>query len=226
MSEIPPHIQMSAYIHAFVAVHVFEANYKTKDDEQSIPIETRTKSDGSMIVMTAINNQPIYTNSISSLIWILPNCVSLSIAHPLSLLGNGIIHKGILTEVFLPPEEDSPYRYSIQIRLSTEGKTYETTPCDTLSDAILELGGVIENSQAKNGWQLQTCYHCKYCYPAFYWPGSDRDTLRCYRDVGEAFAEIQEKGKRASFSAFAAGDYFVNAFHRCAAWQPYRSFHE
>jgi hypothetical protein len=88
-----------------------------------------------------------------------------------------------------------------------------------LTDAYVELQEITELVAR---WWLCTCFDCKYSGHARDYCLSDREYW-CYRDVPDAYAEIAAKGKYASQEARFAGDYFVDAFHTCAAWQPYRA---
>ena len=81
---------------------------------------------------------------------------------------------------------------------------------------MMELDDIIDDVAV---WHLKTCHGCKFSRPAFLWPVSDRDELRCYRDAPDALAELRSQGKFASSEALHAGEYFVNAFHRCSAWE-------
>jgi hypothetical protein len=85
-----------------------------------------------------------------------------------------------------------------------------------LQDAIWELQ---EQTEKLASWWFRTCYHCRYSGQARSYALSDREYW-CYRDVPEAYEEIRSRGKYASSAARFAGDYFVDAFHMCSAWQP------
>lgn len=71
-------------------------------------------------------------------------------------------------------------------------------------------------------WAIQICHECIYSRPAFRHPVSDRDELRCYRDVPkEIFDRILDKvEKHPPLEIEYSGHYFVSAFHMCAGWQP------
>jgi hypothetical protein len=141
----------------------------------------------------------------------------LSIPHTIHMLWNGEVKQAEVTEIFRPrPNVGHSLFAALQLRLVIEGRKYETSLCNTLQDAVWELQEITE---AKADWWLRTCYHCQYAGQARDYATSDREYW-CYRDVPDAFAEIQAKGKYASREALYAGSYFVNAFHVCAAWRP------
>lgn len=146
-------------------------------------------------------------------------CLSLSIPHTLYVLWNSVPKAAELVETFVPAPA-SPSFVNVKLSLVVDGNVYETEACDTLTDAIWELDEAIGEEIE---WLLQTCYDCLYSRPAFLTPVSDRDHMRCYRDVPEAFAEVRRQGKNASAEALHSGHYFVNVFHTCAAWQPGKS---
>ena len=217
MSEKPAHIELPAATQNFVAAHAFEAMYQSTQGEQLILIETRTGLDASTLLFTMIDDQPVRASSIPDLILLRSDCISLSISHIVPILWNDVPSKGQLTEVFLPTPNGT--RWSVKLNLAIGNATYEAPPCISLTEAMWELQTVTETAIPNLTWSLQTCLECRYSYPAFLGPSSDRDELRCYRDAPEALTERQQKHKFASWEALTAGAYFVSAFHRCAAWQ-------
>lgn len=223
MSGVMQTIELPAYVEKFVAVDHFEAIYTTEQGEQSILVEARTMIDairGTSLVYTVIDGQPVRSTNIYSLVIEQPGCISLSIVHHLDVLWNGSIKRGELTEIIYPTPDDKSYPYSVILSLIIDDVTYRTTPCDILQDAVWELQEILE-ADGIDLW-FRTCYHCNFSSGAFLWPISDRDGLRCYRDSAEALKEVKQKAKYASREARHAGVYFVNAFHRCAAWEQLR----
>lgn len=199
----------------FVAAHAFDAVYRTNEGEQDLLLEVRTMANSTTTIYGMVQGQEIRANSINQLVWALQGCISLSINHSISVLWNGTIKKAELLEVLTPTADVNGI--STSLRLAVDGATYETEPCHTLTDAEAELYDIIGPDIH---WRLRTCFGCSFSRPAFLTPASDRDDLRCYRDAQQAFAVVRRAGKFASFDAYYAGDYFVTAFHSCAAWQP------
>jgi hypothetical protein len=200
----------------FTAFSIYEATYRTEQGEDTILLEFRTMPNEQQVLFTVIDNKQIRADSIHELVYSLPSLVSLGIPHSVRLLWNGNIKLAKLIETFRPSQDiEYPSFASLQLRLVVDNKTYETALCNTLQDAIWELQ---EMTEAEAAWWLRTCYHCQYSGQARDYALSDRE-FWCYRDVPDAFAEIQAKGKYASREARQAGRYFVNAFHACAAWR-------
>ena len=211
MQELPD------YITGFTNFRIHEAIYQTKDKKETILLEFRLTVLEEDILFTVIDGKQIRVETIHHLVQALPALVSLSIPHSIRLLWNGVIKQGELVEIFSPSQDPKhPLIASLQLRLTLDDQTYETTICDNLQDAVQELE---EMTEAEAQWWLCTCYHCHYSDHNRLYSLSDRE-YACYRDVPEALAEIRAKGKIASPEARRAGKYFVDAFHTCAAWKP------
>ena len=210
--SIPDPIQSFSSFNKFWAIH------HTERGEQTLLWESRTTTDEKRTLYTILNGQEVHVNSINEFLLTHSKCLSLSIPHDVQVLWNGKSQSAKLTETFSLQSES--ISVVINLCLVIDNSRYETEECDTLTDAIWELeeriGGGIK-------WWMQTCYHCLYSRPAFLVPVSDRDEMRCYRDVPDAFEEVKRQGKFASISALQAGHYFVDAFHSCAAWRPLKS---
>ncbi len=201
----------------FVGVSAVEAVYHAAQVSHRLLLELRRSADGTMRLFTEIGGQQIQARSIHEFILARSDCKSLAIPHRVRVLWQGVPRVADLLEVFIP-RHDEAANIHVQLRLDMEGSTYETEPCATLSDAVRELR---ERFPADTEWWLQTCHHCAYSSPFLLGPGwDDRDDLQCYRDAREALAEVRWMGKFAGYDTLHAGDYFVNAFHTCAAWRP------
>jgi hypothetical protein len=205
----------------FISVQTFDAVYTDQQNDQTLILELRYKANRTSLLFTTFNNKQIYSNSIQDFVLKQSNCFSLSIPHNLTVLWDDILKEAQLIETYIPNHEDMSV--NVKVSLFVEGNMYESTTCVSLTEAMLDLYDVIGSNVS---WWMQTCFHCKYSNVAFLDPTDDRNELRCYRDVPEAFTEIQQKHKFASSAAFYAGDYNVSAFHRCAAWQHSSSLEE
>ena len=212
--------QLPAYARHFVAVSAFEAIYRTEQDEQTLIWESRTSPVGKTILFTRIDNNEIRAGSIHEFVFKDSQCISMTVPHMVHVVWNGFPVAAELLEVFVPARSDKLAPVHIKVSLIVGDASYETVECDSLQDAVLELGEMIGPTVR---WSLQTCFHCIFSWPAFLGPTSERDELRCYRDAPEAFEEIRTKSKFASQEAREAGHYFVNAFHTCAGWKPRRT---
>jgi hypothetical protein len=151
-----------------------------------------------------------------------PDWHELVIPHQIEVLWNDESKQAELHEIYASnPQEQIPLSMvpvSMRLRLNLEGNVFETGFNSSLQDALEEIRALIGND---NQLWLKTCYECRYVWDAITGPGGDeRDELSCYRDAPAAGAEVRKKGKWASDEATGAGDYFVSAFHRCAAWEP------
>lgn len=208
--------EQSDYKRNFASFHVQEAIYRTEHKQEEILVETRMTALEDQLFFTIVNNQQIRASSIHKLVHLLPSLLSLDIKHSIRLLWNDEKRRAEIEEIFRPRQtSQNSLLASSQLRLTVDNKTYETTICDTLMDAIWDLQEII---QSKAEIWLYTCFHCQYNGHAMNYLVGDREYW-CYRAVPEAFAEIRAKRKAASQSARFAGKYFVNAFHTCAAWQ-------
>ena len=203
---------------SFIAPHLFEGEYRTDTTVHPLLLEVRKYSDGRMAIFTLLNQQPLRADSFQALLLSRPDCRALSLHHIVTLRWNGSAQRAHLSEHFLPDPE-MPSKVAIQLALSIENGSYQTSRCETLQEARGEL--VAQFEEMAIVW-LQTCAMCNYSWPALQGPGwDDRDELRCLRDTPtHLFLEMHEKGKFASQAARTAGEYFVHAFHTCPAWQP------
>jgi hypothetical protein len=175
----------------------------------------RKRAKGQWIVFTKVGGQLARYDSLQELVLKQPNCRALIISHTLNILWNDTVHKATLYEILSPSEKKSGL-VTVKLRLEVNDKEYETEECDSLTEARRHL---VEISSPVT-FQLQICADCCHSWPAVTGPGwDDRDELACYRDAPDAEAELVEKGKFASDEAAGAGEFFVNAFHSCAAWQ-------
>lgn len=207
----------------FMAISNFEAIYCTTQHKQLLVWEMRTKYQWNIEFFTRINGRDVRVKSLQDFILSEPDAVSLAIPHRVNVLWNNKPEVAELLEIYTPmkvPHHPLMPKVWMNLKLTVGNMSYETTECDHFTEAIWELSELI-GSETK--WVLQTCHSCNFSYPAFPGPVSDRDDLRCFRDEPEAFIQIQEKGKYASLEALNSGDYFVNVFHTCAAWQQIRS---
>lgn len=210
-------VEVPDYFKHFAAFHAYEAIYRTVENEVQILLEIRSFADERELLFTIINSQPVQVSSVHELVYSRPELLSLSIPHSVRLLWDGTVKKAEIVEVFSQSHHpDYPQVASLQLRLNIEGKTYETAICDTLQDAIEELH---EMTSTEAQWWLYTCYSCRFSGHARNYSVGDREYW-CYRDFPEAYDEIKSKGKYASSARRFAGDYFVDAFHMCSAWQP------
>lgn len=209
MSETSP---LPDSFRAFSSFNKFWAIHRTEQGEQTLLWESRTTVDRKRMLYTIFDDQVVRVNSINEFLFAYPKCLSLSIPHDVKVLWNGESQFAKLTETFSLQAD----RVVMKLCLVIGGTTYLTEDCDSLTDAIWELDEII-GDQIK--WWLQTCYDCIYSRPAFLFPVSDRDEMRCYRDVPDAFEEVKRQGKFASISSLQAGHYFIDAYHACAAWE-------
>lgn len=209
MSETSP---LPDTFRAFSSFNKFWVIHHTEQGEQILLWESRTTAGEKRVLHTIFEGQVVRVNSLDEFLLANPECLSLSIPHDVKVLWNGESQFAKLTEI-LSLRAD---RVVMKLCLVIGGTTYLTEECDSLTDAIWELDKIIGE---KTEWWLQACYHCIYSRPAFLFPVSDRDEMRCYRDVPEAFEEVKRLGKFAGISALQAGHYFVDAFHACAAWE-------
>ncbi|MBX3065730.1 MAG: hypothetical protein KF726_22320 [Anaerolineae bacterium] len=207
---------MAVHNKSFVSTHWYDAIYETPVEQISIIFEERIQADRSSLIFTRLNDgREIRASSIPDLVITNIDCISLSIKHEISVWWNGKTEKGQLEETFARSQEDSS-NTSVTLVLNVRAGQYTTTACESFTEAMFELHNI---TPQEISWRLQTCFDCKFSYPAFTDPTSDRDELQCHRDAPLAFQEVQTKGKYASLAALHAGDYFVNAFHTCAAWE-------
>ena len=205
----PDHIQ------PFASFNKFWATHRTQHGEQTLLWESRRTIDEKQILYTVFDKDEVRVSSINDFLFAYPKCLSLSIKHNVNVLWNGELKHATLSEIFSLQSE--PLRCVLKLCLAIGDTRYETEYCDSLTDAIWDLDEIINDNVT---WWLQTCYDCIYSRPAYLFPVSDRDEMRCYRDVPDAFEEVKNQGKFASNSALHAGHYFVDAFHSCAAWKP------
>jgi len=208
--------ELPIYARNFVAATAFEVTCSTEQGDETLLVESRRRLDGGMLLFTVIGGQQVQAHSLHELLLASHRCVALTIPHNIRVLWNGVSKSASLLEVLIPTREPL-FQPSVKLQLTFDAATYATETCDTLYDAIRELEDILGGDVAM--W-FQTCIHCNYSWPALYNPGwEDRNDYKCYRDTPEAHIEIRRNGKFASTAAQEAGDYYVDAFHTCAAWQ-------
>lgn len=203
----------------FIATSNFEAKYYSKHGERVLLWEMRTRFPWGREFFARMDGRDIRVRSLQEFMLSESDSISMVVPHHVNILWNGTREVAELSEIFAPmdgPLNPLMPKVWTNLRLTVGDMSYETTECDSFSEAIWELRELIGT---KANWLLQTCCHCKFSYHAYHGPVNDRDDLRCFRDNPEAFAEIQKKGKFASIEALNSGDYFVNVFHSCAGWQ-------
>jgi len=211
-------MRVLTYPDRFVAVRAIEALIHTGMGTQSLLLEYRQHIDGKLDVFTIVGEEPIRAASLHDLISAHPTWESLDVLHNVSVLWNGTFTKVVLHEIFSRPTDQY---VSIRLQLDIQDASYQTEACETLQDAYWELQEVAR----PNLLELQTCQTCYFAWPAVTGPGWDEhDELACYRDSPLAALEMRQNREVASDAAQAQGQYFVHAFHRCAAWQA-RSSH-
>jgi len=208
--------KLPEYAINFVSTRVHEAVYKTEHEEQTILLEFRQFLSENELVYTIVKEREFRVTSMHELVYALPSLVSLSLSHSIRLFWNGVIKKATLIEVFMPSRTQQPPLANLQVKLILDDKSFQTTSCNTLQDAIWELQE-LTNTEAE--WRLCTCYHCQYSGYARDYANSDREYW-CYRDVPDAVTEIQTSGKVIRHETRWAGAYFMDAFHTCAFWRP------
>jgi hypothetical protein len=213
-------MEMNEVYKNFIGANNFIAIYNTLTDTLLLLCESRVLADGQQVFYTNVDGSEIYANSIHDFVRNDTKCISLSIEHPVYVGSKGETNEAILTEQFIRAENDNIAPIHFKTILSIGDKLYESDECDTLTDSIEELLEILGKDQR---CRLQICHCCNFSWPAFLHPVSERDELRCFRDAPvDLFEEVLAKGKFASKNARFSGHYYVNAFHRCAAWQPIR----
>ena len=201
----------------FVSTRVYTAVCQRNGKEELILIESRQSELEKTLVFTVVDGKQIRIGSMLELVQSLPLLESLSMRHIIRVLWNNEFRDAELVETLVPSRvADDTSLPSLKLALVLEGKTYETTLCDVLTDAYIEMHEMTEDVAA---WRWCTCFCCRYARHARFYSNSDRQYW-CYRDVPDALAEIEAKGKSASSESRFAGNYYVDAFHTCAAWQP------
>jgi hypothetical protein len=210
------------YLRSFADFHVCEATCRVDQREEVILLESRTTAWEEEFLFAVIDGKPFHVHSIHELVHTVPSLVSLSVQHDIRVLWNGVIKKAKLVETFRPKwSVDHPPIASVELTLVVDNNTYQTTPSDSFTEAYIELH---ELTPEELDWKVCTCYDCKYSGQARDYSNNDREYW-CYRDVPDAFAEIQAKGKYASQQARFAGMYYAKTFHTCMAWQPRTKTH-
>ena len=207
----------------FVSAAVFEAEYTSAHGTQTLLIETRAymkkmNESQTQSLFTVINGEAIQLPSLYNLVLRDPECLSLSIPHSLGTEWNGVTKRAVLTEVLVPHHGPKPGRsVNVKLLFSVDNQFFETDLNDTLQEAFIELDEQMGSSDAL--W-FKVCYQCHYGFPKLNGPQDERENLQCFRDSPlEHFEEVKRLSKFASAAAQHSGDYFVNAFHTCAAWK-------
>ncbi len=205
----------------FVSAAVFEAEFTTIYGTQTLLIETRTymkkmNESQNQFLFTIINDKPVHVRSIVDLILHDPQCLSLSLPHSVVIELNGVAKRALLTEVYVP-HRGAETNWSIRLALTVDGKDYQTGLNDTLQDSFGELH---EQMGLPDASWVKICYQCNYVHGKLNGLQDERENLQCFRDSSpEHFEEARRLMKFASAEAWGSGDFFVTAFHTCAAWK-------
>lgn len=203
--------------HFVLSRHYF-ASFMSDEGEEPIVIELRANSLDQFTIFSIVKGKVIRSQHLVDFVGSLPELKFLEIPHQVELLWNEKVLKADLIEVFRSPEQaEEPDSILFGLNLKIGDTTYSTTSCDTLQDAIVELQSMIGEEVS---WFLRTCYDCYYSGHARFYATSDREYW-CYRDVS-GFSEWRSQWKHADTSMRFSGDFYISAFHTCAAWQPFK----
>jgi hypothetical protein len=201
-----------------MSTRVFEATYRDGENEQRLVLEQRVKWPiwWELLLFTVIGDQPVYADSVQALLLSQPSWESLRIPHDVTVLLDGERKAARIHEVYTA----NAGHIEIRLLLDIEGedKVYETEPCDSLQDARRELDELIGPSR---GLWLQVCRECLHSWEISTGPGWDEhEEHGCNRDALLAPRENDLLGGVTHFEG--RYDFFVHAFHTCAAWRPIR----
>ena len=205
----------------FVSASVCQAEYTTIHGTQTLVIETRTymkriNESQTQRLFTMIDEEAVQVPSLIDLVLRDAECSSLSIPHSVVIELNGVTQRAMLTEIYTPHHGDN-MNWSIKLLLAFDKQIFETEQNDCLQDAFVELGELVGSRDAL--W-VKICYQCNYVHVKRSGIQDEREDLQCFRDSPpQLFEEAKRRLKFASAEAWASGDFFVNAFHTCAAWQ-------
>ena len=200
----------------FMSVRAYRGQYETADGAQPLILEQRLLPDGEMRVFTVLAGQPVRARSIQALMLERPEWVALRLAHTVDVLWKGRRHLAELEEAYLRAPGFSAH-LAVALCLRIGGEVVATELCDTLSEALAELQAL---GAAGGGYRPVICHSCALSRPSLTAPGwDDRDDHQCFRDTPEAYASIGGDGRPVRGWGLHGGDYFVNAFHTCAAWR-------
>ena len=209
----------------FVSATISEAGYETMRGVQTLLIETRTyikkmNESRTQMLFTRIDGEPVQVPSLYDLALRDAKCLNLSIPHSIMVEWNNVTLRAVLTEVIVPHHGPKSSR-SIKLLLSVGERLFETDLNDTLQDAFEELD---EQTGSQNALWFKVCYQCTYGYPKLNGPQDERENIQCFRDspLGH-LEEVKRLRKFASRDAHNSGDFFVNAFHTCAAWERWQA---
>jgi hypothetical protein len=202
----------------FMSARVFEAAYREGENEQSLVLEQRVKWPiwWELLLFTVIGDQPVYANSVQALLLSQPTWESLRIPHNITVLLDGERKAARMHEIF----SSNAGNIEIRLLLAVEGedKVYETQAFDTLQEARRELDELVGFS--RDLW-LQVCSECTHSTSISTGGGWDEhEEHGCNRDAPLATRKNELLGGITHFEG--TYDFFVHAFHTCAAWRPSR----
>jgi hypothetical protein len=202
----------------FMSARVFEAAYREGDNEEPLILEQRTRWPiwWELLLFTVISDQPVYANSVQALLLSQPTWESLRIPHEITVLLDGERKAARIHEIFT----SNAGHIEIRLLFAVEGedKVYETAACDTLQEARWELRELVGSS--RDLW-LQVCSDCTHSTSISTGGGWDEhEEHGCNRDAHLATRENDLLGGMTHFEG--AYDFFVHAFHTCAAWRSSR----
>jgi hypothetical protein len=196
--------------------NTWDALYITETSRERIVLEMRVMRLGRR-VFTKIGQLAVDSKSIQELVAGRVDCRQISVFHRLTVLVNGQARDGMLEEVFTRGE---PGRTTVgrQLVLVIGEKTFKSTVCNSLTEAMFSLDDELGSATK---WWLKVCFDCRFSRDAGFVPHDDRDFLVCYRDFHDQLLQIEQTETSRDNSEFPpnVGDYFVNAFHTCPAWQ-------
>jgi hypothetical protein len=203
-------------LRVFMSASAYRALYETAEGVQPLILEVRLLPDGEVRIFTTLAGQPIRANGFRSLLPDRPECLALRLTHAVEVLWGGQRHLAEVEEAYVR-DPGAFLSVAVTLRLTIGGQVVTTELHDTLADAVSELR---ELGAAGGGYWLMTCFSCALSRPALPGPGwDDRDDHQCFRDTPEAYSSIGGDGSSSRGWGLARGDYFVSAFHTCAAWR-------
>lgn len=201
----------------FISSRYYRAKYKSDSGEEEIIIEVRANAIDEFKFFSIVMGEKIVASYLMQFAMLLPNLISLEIPHSLQVMWSNNIYEAQLLEIFQVTETDSDSKScTLRLELKVDQQVFQTEPCDTLQDAVWELDGLIGDQIQ---WQLRTCFHCYFSGHARDYITGDREYW-CYRD-SSIYPERRNQWKSVDPKIRFDADFYVNAFHTCAAWRPY-----
>jgi len=180
--------------------------------QRDLIIETRYRPDEGVELFTIYNEVRVRATTLNDLVSKLDGIDEIQIPRKVPIDFGERVVVGRFTEHYRPSRSGNAFAETVKATLQVDTNVWESPWSDFLGDALVEL------HQLSPAWRFRTCMTCALAAQPSPYGNTDRE-FWCYRDSPEAIREYEQTGRFSDGPYRFTGNYWVPAFHRCAAWR-------